>query len=75
MKKKELNEMRAKDHKDLVKILDDKKREVLKVMASVRVSKEKNLKKAKALRHDIAQISTIIHEAEIMSGNEKGEKV
>ena len=75
MKKKELNELRTKDVKEMARILTDKKREVVKVLADVRVSREKNLKKVKSVRREIAQISTIIHEAETRLKEKKEEKV
>lgn len=66
MKKKELKDLRVKDYKELKKILSEKRLEVARVKADLKVSHEKNLKKAKNLSHDIAQILTIIKEKEII---------
>ena len=75
MKKKELNEFRTKDVKEMARILADKKMEIIKVLANVRVSREKNLKKVKSVRREIAQISTIIHEAETTLKEREEQKV
>ena len=69
MKKRELQGLRAKETVELKKLLPEKKVEWVKAKTGLKASKEKNLKKAKNLSKEIAQISTIIREKEIM---EKG---
>ena len=58
MKRKELTELRAKEAKDLVKLVSQKK-------LDARKSKVRGEKGAKNLRRDIAQIMSIIKEREI----------
>lgn len=65
MKKRELQGLRAKEAAELKKLLSEKKVEWVKARADLKASKEKNLKKAKNLSKEIAQISTIIREKEI----------
>lgn len=71
MKKKEKTELRKKTQQELGKSLADKKLELLKAMANMKAGKDKNLKKVKLIRREIAQISTIIHEMEL--GEKTGE--
>jgi len=66
MKKKELNDLRIKDIKSLRKLAMDKKAEAAKKKMEIVGSKEKNLKSTNNLRHDLAQILTLIREKEIM---------
>jgi ribosomal protein L29 len=77
MKKKELNELRQKDVKQLEKMLDENKLELLKTKANIAVAKEKNLKKAKNLRKEISQIETVLKEKEQIaeSSNNKEQSV
>lgn len=65
MKKKEMNEVKAKDIKEMEKILSEKKTDIMKTRAQIVASKEKNLKKIKMAKRDISQISTIIREKQI----------
>jgi len=65
MKKKEMNELKAKDIKEMEKILSEKKTDIMKTRAQIVASKEKNLKKIKMAKRDISQISTIIREKQI----------
>lgn len=65
MKKKDLKMLVGKKTKELEKILSEKRLEILKNQAEVYSGKEKNLKKAKNLRKEIAQILTIIKENEL----------
>jgi len=65
MKKKEMNEVKAKDIKEMEKIISEKKIDIIKTRAQVVTSKEKNLKKIKMAKRDISQISTIIREKQI----------
>ena len=60
-----MNEVKAKDIKEMEKILSEKKIDIIKTRAQVVTSKEKNLKKIKMAKRDISQISTIIREKQI----------
>jgi ribosomal protein L29 len=61
MKKKELKELKEKSVKDLLDLVKKKKIEALNATARIYAGKEKNLKKAKNLRKEIAKILTIIN--------------
>jgi ribosomal protein L29 len=65
MKTKELKEIRTREPKALVKMLKDKKLEVIKLEPQIKAGKEKNLKKASLIKKEIAQISTILREIEL----------
>lgn len=67
-----IGDYRAKTKTELTSLLEDKKKDMLKVQAELLGQKEKNLKKAKQLRLEIAQISTIIREKEIVETLEGG---
>ena len=71
MKKKQLKSIRAKEEKELKKILDDKRKSASELYAKMKVGQEKNLKKVKMLRRDISQILTILREKEIKKGETK----
>ena len=62
MKKKDKEVIRTKDIGEVKKTLAERKAELKKVIAEVYGGKEKNLKKAKNLRREIAQILTILRE-------------
>lgn len=66
MKIRELQNIRTKGIDDLKKDLKEKKLTLIKVRSEIKIGREKNLKKAKNLGKDIAQVSTIIKEKEIM---------
>jgi ribosomal protein L29 len=66
MKKKELEGLRNKKIDELKKLVDKKRQEKLLVYSKMKAGQEKNLKKVKNLRCDIAQILTIIREKELM---------
>ncbi len=70
MKKKDIQDLRNKDTKGLVKLLSDKKLDLVKVMAIGKFSGEKNVKKGRILRDEIAKISTIIREQELMESSQ-----
>ncbi|OGM02792.1 50S ribosomal protein L29 [Candidatus Woesebacteria bacterium GWA1_41_8] len=72
MKRKEVDTLRAKEVKELEKTAVEKKRELLKAKVDMSVAKEKNLKKVKNLKHEIAQILTIIKE-KTFTVNEDGQ--
>lgn len=65
MKKQDLKELTKKTIKELESLLEQKKRNLLSVSSAIQAGKEKNLKKAKATRLDIAQILTIIREKQL----------
>ena len=67
MKTKKLQEMRNKKEDELKKLVGAKKLELLKTQAIIKAGQEKNLKKAKNLRVEIAQLSTILKEFELDS--------
>ena len=62
MKIKELKEIKSKDVKDLKSILSKKKLELLQNEVKILESKEKNVKLARNLRKEIAQIMSFINE-------------
>jgi len=73
MKKKDLTELRVKEIKEIKEILSKKKLELDTLYSKLVSGGEKNLKKGKNLKKDIAQILTIIKEKEII-GEMKEEK-
>lgn len=74
MKKKDLNELRNKKISDLVKLVKEKKLDLTKSLIKRKTGGEKNLKKAKNLKLEIARILTIVGEKEIME-KEKGKQI
>jgi ribosomal protein L29 len=75
MKKKEINNLRSKKVKELIKMLNKKRTEAMQIKAKLKVSKEKDLKKVKNLRRDIAQIKTVIREKELIGEEVKQEEI
>ncbi len=71
MKKKDLKNLRAKEIDELRKLVSEKKKEVAVIYGKVKVGQEKNLKKMKGLKKEIAQILTIIGEKEIKASLKK----
>jgi ribosomal protein L29 len=71
MKKKELNELRNKEVTDLMKLVGDKKSELVRFLAGMKVSQDKNIKKGRNLRDEIAKIATIIREKQLFEQNSK----
>lgn len=67
MKKSEIKVLREKNIEDLKKLFSVKKKEINKVMIEVSSGTEKNLKKIRFLRRDIAQILTIIRQKDILN--------
>ena len=65
MKKKEFSELKNKSQVELIKSLKEKKTELTKAYAEVHAGKEKNLKKMKLVKRDIAQILTVVKEMQI----------
>ena len=70
MKKKELTELRVKEAKELKKLAEDRQAEIKRINPELGIGKEKNLKKVKNLRREIAQVLTIIKEMEIIHRKE-----
>jgi ribosomal protein L29 len=60
VKKRELTELKNKETKELMSMVSAKKLELTQVTGKIYAGKEKNLKKAKNLRREIAQMMTII---------------
>lgn len=66
MKKKEFNDLKVKEMKALKKLANEKRLEASKKRMEIVGGKEKNLKATNNLRHDLAQILTVIREKEII---------
>ena len=66
MKRNELFKLRGKVKEELKDLVEIKKLEFLKVEANIKAKREKNLKRAKILRHELSQILTILREKELM---------
>lgn len=67
MKKKDITELRSKKLEELVRQVSDKKIDLVKTHANMKVAKEKNIRKARTLRGEIAKILTIIREKQLLS--------
>ena len=74
MKKKDLSNLREKKQSELVELVEDKKNELTGTHAKVVAGQEKDLKKVKGLRKDIAQILTILREMDISEAKKGKEK-
>lgn len=74
MKKKDLQAARNKKMSELKNLVSKKKQEVEVLQAKVKAGQEKNLKKAKNIRIEIAQLLTLIREKEIIKKEEKKDK-
>jgi ribosomal protein L29 len=74
MKKKDLQTARNKKVSELKKLVLKKRQEVEVLQAKVKAGQEKNLKKAKNLRKEIAQLLTLIREKEIIKKEERKNK-
>lgn len=66
MKRKDFNDLRTKDLKSLKALARAKKFEADKKRMEIMGGKEKNLKATNNLRHDLAQILTLVREKEII---------
>ena len=73
MKVKELQSLRTKQISELTKIVSEKKNEAGIAYAKIKAGQEKNVSRVKNLRHDIAQILTLIREKQILE-KEQGSK-
>ncbi|KKQ37384.1 MAG: hypothetical protein US53_C0019G0012 [Candidatus Woesebacteria bacterium GW2011_GWA1_37_7] len=71
MKKKELRELRLKKVGELEKLISEKKMSLLKIKLDMTAGKEKNFKKAKNLRLEIAQTLTVIEEMKLYTKPEE----
>jgi ribosomal protein L29 len=71
MKKKDLADLRAKEIKVIKETLSKKKLELATLVTKSVSGGEKNLKKGKNLRKDIAQIMTVIREKELIEKEEQ----
>lgn len=65
MKIKDIKELRTKDEKSLIALVDQKKLEVIKNAVKITEAKEKNVKLQRKLRKEIAQILTILNEKKL----------
>ncbi|MBL7036398.1 hypothetical protein ISR94_00930 [Candidatus Microgenomates bacterium] len=65
MKIKELKKTREKELKALEGLLDKKVLEMSKIQVKILSGKEKNLKAAKLVKRDVAQLLTLINEKKI----------
>lgn len=66
MKKKDIRDLRLKSPKELMKIVAEKRKELAGFTSGVVLQKEKNVKKGKLARKEIARILTLLREKEIL---------
>jgi large subunit ribosomal protein L29 len=71
MKKNELTKLRNKKETELAKLINEKKLALAKTKAELGTGSEKNLKKVKNLKRDVAQMKTLLKEKEIISKLER----
>lgn len=71
MKTKDLKALVAKSDVELGKTLIDKKLELEKVLLAISTGKEKNFKKGKNLRREIAQVLTILNQKKLIKAEKK----
>lgn len=69
MKKKELQTFKDKKLEELKKAVQEKRVEIAKASAEMYAGKEKNLKKAKNAKRELAQVLTLLRQKEL--GGEK----
>lgn len=74
MKINELKTLKKKTVGELEKSISEKKKELMKVITYMKSGREKNLKKAKNLKIDIAQTKTVLRLQEIVSNYERKEE-
>ena len=74
MKKKELIKLREKTKGELIKLIPEKKKEISETYAKTKAGQEKNLKKVKIARHDLAQVLTVIKEKDLVEKEEVKEE-
>jgi len=73
MKKKDIETLRGKEVAEIKKALAGKRADLIKAQVEMYGGKEKNLKKVKNLRREVAQMLTIIKEREILERESKKE--
>ena len=66
MKKKELVAVRSKNNLELKIQVSKRKIELVGLYAKMKAGQEKNLKKVKNLKRDLAQLLTVIREKELL---------
>ena len=66
MKKKDFRQLKTKEIEELKKMYADLVLQSLKIKAKIAASQEKNVKAFANLKRDIARISTLIREKEII---------
>lgn len=66
MKKKDIRDLRLKSPKELMKMVAEKRKELAVFTSGVVLQKEKNVKKGKLARKEIARILTLLREKEIL---------
>lgn len=71
MKKNDLQSLRAKEVKELIKAVREKKLELIKFTAKLKSGGEKNVKKAANMKKEIAQILTVLKEKSLTKKQEK----
>ena len=73
MKKNDFKNIRVKKIEELKEMVSEKKLELIKLLSNKASKGEKNLKKGRNLKKEIAQILTVVKEIEILE-KEKGVK-
>ena len=73
MKKRDFKDLKVKKIAELTKLVLEKKAELAKIAIGVKTQSEKNVKKGKILKLEIARLLTLIREKEL-SGEEKVEE-
>ena len=68
MRKSQLKAVRGKKIEEIKLEIREKKRELAKFLANLAAGKEKNVKKGKNLKKEIAQMITIVKEKEFSKG-------
>ena len=76
MKTKEFKDLKNKEVKDLIKMLNERKNSLRKIMLEIKTGTEKNIKKGNNIRKEIAKILTLIKEKSIIEQieEEKGKE-
>lgn len=71
MKKKELKSLKQKTIKEIEKVLIKKRQSLLETIVKAKAGQEKNVKKVKMLKKDVAQILTILKQKQLKEKQEK----
>lgn len=66
MKKKKIGDLRLIKTDELKKIVLEKKKELALLMSEIVLQKEKNVKKGRLLRREIARMLTLLRERDIV---------